>query len=224
MHHTESRKHRGTETSIKDFRVSVLPCWLLLDLWQIVAPVVLHVATPRQPAALTGCATEWSAGQKPRTTLCGSRCDLRGCRAAEHRFERRGERTEVEQARKLAAELGVAHQVRWVPPQPECLRMFVEQLAYLGWTALRRDDVMLGVLPFFHTFGYTITLWAMLAMGVGAVYHSHPLEARVIGPSSVLARVVAARASVGYDWYVRIEQGRGRLTVRDPAALKGYVY
>ncbi|MCC2629168.1 MAG: 1-acyl-sn-glycerol-3-phosphate acyltransferase [Thermomicrobiales bacterium] len=45
---------------------------------------------------------------------------------------------------------------------------------------LRGDDVMLGVLPFFHTFGYTITLWTMLAMGVGAVYHSNPLEARVI--------------------------------------------
>ncbi|MCD6034148.1 MAG: 1-acyl-sn-glycerol-3-phosphate acyltransferase, partial [Thermomicrobiales bacterium] len=28
---------------------------------------------------------------------------------------------------------------------------------------LRGDDVMLGVLPFFHTFGYTITLWTMLA-------------------------------------------------------------
>ncbi|MFI5894148.1 DUF6282 family protein [Actinoplanes sp. NPDC051513] len=24
---------------------------------------------------------------------------------------------------------------RWVPPEPECLRMFLEQLAYLGWTA-----------------------------------------------------------------------------------------
>jgi uncharacterized protein DUF6282 len=24
---------------------------------------------------------------------------------------------------------------RWVPPEPECLRMFVEQLAYLGWPA-----------------------------------------------------------------------------------------
>src|SRR5919112_3129238 len=45
---------------------------------------------------------------------------------------------------------------------------------------LRSDDVGLGVLPFFHTFGYTITLWAMLAMGVGAVYHTNPLEARVI--------------------------------------------
>jgi acyl-[acyl-carrier-protein]-phospholipid O-acyltransferase/long-chain-fatty-acid--[acyl-carrier-protein] ligase len=45
---------------------------------------------------------------------------------------------------------------------------------------LRSNDVMLGVLPFFHTFGYTITLWTMLAMGVGAVYHTNPLEARVI--------------------------------------------
>ena len=46
---------------------------------------------------------------------------------------------------------------------------------------LRPDDVMLGVLPFFHTFGYTITLWTMLAMGVGAVFHTNPLDARVVG-------------------------------------------
>ena len=46
---------------------------------------------------------------------------------------------------------------------------------------LRPSDVMLGVLPFFHTFGYTITLWTMLAMGVGAVFHTNPLESRVIG-------------------------------------------
>ncbi len=46
---------------------------------------------------------------------------------------------------------------------------------------LRPDDVMLGVLPFFHTFGYTITLWTMLAMGVGAVFHTNPLEGRVVG-------------------------------------------
>lgn len=46
---------------------------------------------------------------------------------------------------------------------------------------LRPSDVMLGVLPFFHTFGYTITLWTMLAMGVGAVFHTNPLESRVVG-------------------------------------------
>jgi acyl-[acyl-carrier-protein]-phospholipid O-acyltransferase/long-chain-fatty-acid--[acyl-carrier-protein] ligase len=46
---------------------------------------------------------------------------------------------------------------------------------------LRPDDVMLGVLPFFHTFGYTITLWTMLAMGVGAVFHTNPLDVRTVG-------------------------------------------
>ena len=46
---------------------------------------------------------------------------------------------------------------------------------------LRPDDVMVGVLPFFHSFGYTITLWTPLAMNVGAVYHTNPLEGRVIG-------------------------------------------
>ena len=46
---------------------------------------------------------------------------------------------------------------------------------------LRPDDVLLGVLPFFHAFGYTITLWTALAMNVGAVYHTNPLEGRTIG-------------------------------------------
>ena len=46
---------------------------------------------------------------------------------------------------------------------------------------LRRDDVMMGVIPFFHSFGYTITLWTPLAVGVGAVYHTNPLEGRVVG-------------------------------------------
>jgi acyl-[acyl-carrier-protein]-phospholipid O-acyltransferase / long-chain-fatty-acid--[acyl-carrier-protein] ligase len=49
---------------------------------------------------------------------------------------------------------------------------------------LRPDDVMVGVLPFFHSFGYTITLWTPLAMNVGAVYHTNPLEGRVIGKLS----------------------------------------
>jgi acyl-[acyl-carrier-protein]-phospholipid O-acyltransferase/long-chain-fatty-acid--[acyl-carrier-protein] ligase len=46
---------------------------------------------------------------------------------------------------------------------------------------LRPNDVILGVLPFFHSFGYTIALWTPLAMGIPAVYHSNPLEGRVIG-------------------------------------------
>ena len=39
---------------------------------------------------------------------------------------------------------------------------------------LRPDDVMLGVLPFFHSFGFTITLWTPLAMGWRRLSHASP--------------------------------------------------
>lgn len=44
-----------------------------------------------------------------------------------------------------------------------------------------RNDVMLGILPFFHSFGFTATLWFPLVSGTGAVYHVNPLDAKVIG-------------------------------------------
>lgn len=65
---------------------------------------------------------------------------------------------------------------------------------------LRPDDVMIGVLPFFHSFGYTITLWTPLAMGVGAVYHTNPLEGRVIGR---LARERKATILLGTPTFLR---------------------
>jgi acyl-[acyl-carrier-protein]-phospholipid O-acyltransferase/long-chain-fatty-acid--[acyl-carrier-protein] ligase len=46
---------------------------------------------------------------------------------------------------------------------------------------LRDDDVVLGVLPFFHSFGYTVTIWTVLTLNVKAVYHTNPLEAKQIG-------------------------------------------
>jgi len=46
---------------------------------------------------------------------------------------------------------------------------------------LRPYDVILGVLPMFHSFGYTTTLWTALALDVKAAYHYSPLEADPIG-------------------------------------------
>jgi acyl-[acyl-carrier-protein]-phospholipid O-acyltransferase/long-chain-fatty-acid--[acyl-carrier-protein] ligase len=48
----------------------------------------------------------------------------------------------------------------------------------------RRTDVILGILPFFHSFGYTVTLWGPLGIDLGAAYHFTPLDARVIGKLS----------------------------------------
>lgn len=42
-------------------------------------------------------------------------------------------------------------------------------------------DTMLGILPFFHSFGYTVTLWAPLCLQCSSVFHFSPLEARPIG-------------------------------------------
>src|SRR5205085_7265377 len=43
-------------------------------------------------------------------------------------------------------------------------------------------DVILGVLPFFHSFGFTGTLCLPAVLGLGVVYHPNPLEAKAIGP------------------------------------------
>jgi len=43
-------------------------------------------------------------------------------------------------------------------------------------------DCFLGVLPFFHSFGFTGTLCLPAVLGVGAVYHTNPLDAKTIGP------------------------------------------
>jgi acyl-[acyl-carrier-protein]-phospholipid O-acyltransferase/long-chain-fatty-acid--[acyl-carrier-protein] ligase len=46
---------------------------------------------------------------------------------------------------------------------------------------LRRNDQVLGVLPFFHSFGYTVTLWGVMCLDGGVAYHFNPLEAGAIG-------------------------------------------
>jgi acyl-[acyl-carrier-protein]-phospholipid O-acyltransferase/long-chain-fatty-acid--[acyl-carrier-protein] ligase len=42
-------------------------------------------------------------------------------------------------------------------------------------------DRVLGILPFFHSFGFTAGLWLPAVQGVGVVFHSNPLDAQVIG-------------------------------------------
>lgn len=47
--------------------------------------------------------------------------------------------------------------------------------------ALDKHDRILGILPFFHSFGFTITLWLPATMGMGVVFHPNPLDAVTIG-------------------------------------------
>jgi acyl-[acyl-carrier-protein]-phospholipid O-acyltransferase/long-chain-fatty-acid--[acyl-carrier-protein] ligase len=65
---------------------------------------------------------------------------------------------------------------------------------------LRRDDVILGVVPFFHSLGFTVTLWAVLGLDIRAAYHFSPLEAREIGK---LAKKWAATVILATPTFLR---------------------
>ena len=56
----------------------------------------------------------------------------------------------------------------------------IEQLEQIF--GLNRTDGFVGVLPFFHSFGFTGTLCLPAVLGVRVVYHPNPLEAKAIGP------------------------------------------
>jgi acyl-[acyl-carrier-protein]-phospholipid O-acyltransferase / long-chain-fatty-acid--[acyl-carrier-protein] ligase len=68
---------------------------------------------------------------------------------------------------------------------------------------LRPTDVILGVLPFFHVFGYTVSLWGVAGLNIKGAYHFSPLDAKVIGNLC--------------------EKHAGTLLIATPTFLRGYV-
>jgi acyl-[acyl-carrier-protein]-phospholipid O-acyltransferase/long-chain-fatty-acid--[acyl-carrier-protein] ligase len=56
----------------------------------------------------------------------------------------------------------------------------IEQLEQVF--GLNAADGFVGVLPFFHSFGFMGTLWLPAVLGVRTVYYPNPLDAKAIGP------------------------------------------
>jgi acyl-[acyl-carrier-protein]-phospholipid O-acyltransferase/long-chain-fatty-acid--[acyl-carrier-protein] ligase len=46
---------------------------------------------------------------------------------------------------------------------------------------VNNDDRLMGILPLFHSFGFTGSIWLPLVWGFGVVYHPNPLDAATIG-------------------------------------------
>lgn len=46
---------------------------------------------------------------------------------------------------------------------------------------LTKEDTFCGVLPFFHAFGYTATIWLPLLSGIDVAFHTNPTEAGHVG-------------------------------------------
>ena len=69
-----------------------------------------------------------------------------------------------------------------------------------GVIHLLPSDALLGVLPMFHSFGYTATLWTVLTLDLKGVYHYTPLEPRQIGP---LCRKYGCTILIGTPTFLR---------------------
>ena len=78
----------------------------------------------------------------------------------------------------------------------------VEALAQVLWVT--KKDRLMGVLPFFHSFGFTGTLWLPLLSGSGVVYHANPLDAKTVGEMVSTYRATGIMATpTFYAAYIR---------------------
>jgi acyl-[acyl-carrier-protein]-phospholipid O-acyltransferase/long-chain-fatty-acid--[acyl-carrier-protein] ligase len=78
-----------------------------------------------------------------------------------------------------------------------------------------RSDKVMGVLPFFHSFGFSISLWLPLIVGFGAVYHPNPMDAKTIGETVQKYRAtILISTPTFYAGYMR------RCTVEEFATLR----
>lgn len=73
---------------------------------------------------------------------------------------------------------------------------------------LTKEDALLGVLPFFHSFGHTVTLWGPLLRGAKAVYHPRPTDGARIGEICVEEQVTISLATPTFyqAWMRRIPE------------------
>jgi len=55
----------------------------------------------------------------------------------------------------------------------------IRQMEYI--LDLTPHDCFLGILPFFHSFGFTVTLCLPATAGSGVVFHANPLDSKAIG-------------------------------------------
>ncbi len=74
----------------------------------------------------------------------------------------------------------------------------IEQVA-----SLTKRDVFIGTLPFFHSLGFTVTLWAVMTLDIKAAYHFSPLDAKQVGKLC--------------------KEHRGTLLLSTPTFLRGYL-
>jgi len=69
---------------------------------------------------------------------------------------------------------------------PKGVMLTYKNITANAWSTIKGADVdftdcLLGALPFFHSFGYTVSMWTPIQVGAAIVYQPDPRQARDIG-------------------------------------------
>jgi acyl-[acyl-carrier-protein]-phospholipid O-acyltransferase/long-chain-fatty-acid--[acyl-carrier-protein] ligase len=57
------------------------------------------------------------------------------------------------------------------------------------------NDALLGIVPFFHSLGFTVTLWGPLLLDIRAAYHFSPLDTRIVAKLAELRKATILLAT-----------------------------
>lgn len=73
--------------------------------------------------------------------------------------------------------------------KPKGVMLSHQNIAYVargffGTIRITKDDIMLGILPFFHAFGYVGNFWMVFLSGCRGILHFNPLEPKKVGEMS----------------------------------------
>ncbi len=136
----------------------------------------LKLKVPGQPVFLEEVAAKPGLGEKLSAFLAAWFLPA----SALERFVGRGEKVSVDDLATIIFSSGSTGDPKGVMLSHYNVASNIEQLEQVF--GLTPKDRVIGVLPFFHSFGFTGTLCLPATIGVGAVYHPNPLEAKAIGP------------------------------------------
>ncbi len=73
---------------------------------------------------------------------------------------------------------------------------------------ISRHDRLIGILPFFHSFGYTTCLWLPVVSGFSIAYHTSPLDGRVVSGLCRKYRVTLLVSTPSFCWTYTRQCGR----------------
>jgi acyl-[acyl-carrier-protein]-phospholipid O-acyltransferase/long-chain-fatty-acid--[acyl-carrier-protein] ligase len=135
----------------------------------------IHVHAPRETIFVEDLAEQPRLGERLAALLAASFLTARGI----EKFAGAESKNGLDDVATIIFSSGSTGEPKGVVLTHYNVASNVEQLNQVFM--LHPDDRILGILPFFHSFGFTGTLSLPMAVGVGVVYHPNPLESHAIG-------------------------------------------